>query len=134
MRNDALARILYAFMALHMAVSACFAPGPVWSAMLARDGAWGYAVVVGAAAVAVVIAVDVAINDWLPARFVWGWTRRRRHYLYAVTAACYVTPLFAATAYVRGAAQFVFYVGMALFGLVLGYRESKSEKEVMCAG
>jgi hypothetical protein len=134
MSQDAFARLMYAYMALHTAVSAWVAPGPVWAAMLAHDGAWGYAVVIGAAAVSVAIAVDVAINDWLPERYVCTWTRRRRHYLYAVTAACYITPLFAAGGYLRGAGQVIFYVGMALFGLVLGYRETRSKQEATCAG
>jgi hypothetical protein len=44
-----------------------------------------------------------------------------------------VTPIFAASAYFINAAQVVFYVGMALFGLLLGYRETRAKRGITCA-
>jgi hypothetical protein len=133
MKNDVLARLLYAYMAAYIAVSAFAAPCSATSVMLVRDGFWGYAVTCGTGALAVVIALDVAINDWLPDRYVFHWAKAHRHWLYAITAGAYVTPLFAASAYVVNAAQFIFYIGMALFGLVLGYREAQAKRGFQCA-
>ena len=132
MKSDALARLVYAYMAIYIAVSAFAAPCSATSVMLSRDGRWGYVVTAGTAVLALVVAADVVINDWLPDRYVFHWAQTRRHWLYAVTAASYVTPIFAASAYVINAAQLVFYVGMALFGLVLGYRETQAKREVRC--
>ncbi|ACD15602.1 hypothetical protein [Paraburkholderia phytofirmans] len=133
MKNDALARFIYAYLAVYIAVSAFTAPCPATSVMLTRDGFWGYAVTAGTAVLALVVAADVAINDWLPERYIFYWAQARRHWLYAVAAACYVTPLFAASAYFVNAAQVFFYVGMALFGLVLGYRETQAKRGITCA-
>lgn len=133
MKNDALARFIYAYLAVYIAVSAFTAPCSATSVMLTRDGFWGYAVTAGTAVLALVVAADVAINDWLPARYIFHWAQVRRHWLYATAAACYVTPLFAASAYFVNAAQFFFYLGMALFGLVLGYRETQAKRGVTCA-
>ena len=141
MKNDALARLLYAYMAVYIAVSAFAAPCSATSVMLVRDGFWGYAVTCGTGALAAVIAIDVAINDWLPDKYVFHWAKARRHWLYVVTAGAYVTPLFAASAHwtsaVVNAAQFVFYIGMASFGLVLGYREAhawrETKRRITCA-
>ena len=134
MRNDVSARLLYAYMAVYIAVSAFAAPCSATSVMLVRDGFWGYAVTCGTGALAVVIALDVAINDWLPDKYVFHWAKARRHWLYAMTAGAYVTPLFAASAYVVNAAQFIFYIGMASFGLVLGYREAHAYRESQTKG
>lgn len=133
MKNDALARFIYAYLAVYIAVSAFTAPCSATSVMLTRDGFWGYAVTTGTAALALVVAADVAVNDWLPERYIFHWAQARRHWLYATAAACYVTPLFAASAYFVNAAQFFFYVGMALFGLVLGYRETQAKRGITCA-
>ncbi|MFL9860802.1 hypothetical protein PQR72_34560 [Paraburkholderia madseniana] len=133
MKNDALARFIYAYLAVYIAVSAFTSPCSATSVMLTRDGVWGYAVTTGTAALALVVAADVAINDWLPERYIFHWAQARRHWLYATAAACYVTPLFAASAYFVNTAQFFFYVGMALFGLVLGYRETQAKRGVTCA-
>ncbi|CAE6692541.1 hypothetical protein [Paraburkholderia nemoris] len=133
MKNDALARFIYAYLAIYIAVSAFTSPCSATSVMLTRDGFWGYAVTTGTAALALVVAADVAINDWLPERYIFRWAQARRHWLYATAAACYVTPLFAASAYFVNAAQFFFYVGMALFGLVLGYRETQAKRGITCA-
>jgi hypothetical protein len=133
MKNDALARLIYAYLAVYIAVSAFTSPCSATSVMLTRDGFWGYAVTTGTAVLAVVVAADVAINDWLPERYIFRWAQARRHWLYATAAACYVTPLFAASAYFVNAAQFFFYVGMALFGLVLGYRETQAKRGITCA-
>lgn len=133
MKNDALARFIYAYLAVYIAVSAFTAPCSATSVMLTRDGFWGYAVTAGTAVLALVVAADVAINDWLPERYIFHWAQARRHWLYAIAAACYVTPLFAASAYFVNAAQVFFYVGMALFGLVLGYRETQAKRGVTCA-
>jgi hypothetical protein len=133
MKNDALARLIYAYFAVYIAVSAFTSPCSATSVMLTRDGFWGYAVTAGTAVLALVVAADVAINDWLPERYIFHWAQARRHWLYATAAACYVTPLFAASAYFVNAAQFFFYVGMALFGLVLGYRETQAKRGITCA-
>ena len=133
MKNDALARFIYAYLAVYIAVSAYTSPCSATSVMLTRDGFWGYAVTAGTAVLALVVAADVAINDWLPERYIFHWAQARRHWLYATAAACYVTPLFAASAYFVNAAQFFFYVGMALFGLVLGYRETQAKRGITCA-
>ncbi|MFM0407443.1 hypothetical protein [Paraburkholderia dipogonis] len=133
MKNDALARFIYAYLAVYIAVSAFTVPCSATSVMLTRDGFWGYAVTAGTAALALVVAADVAINDWLPERYIFRWAQARRHWLYAIAAACYVTPLFAASAYFVNAAQVFFYVGMALFGLVLGYRETQAKRGITCA-
>jgi hypothetical protein len=133
MKNDALARFIYAYLAVYIAVSAFTAPCSATSVMLTRDGFWGYAVTAGTAVLALVVAADVAINDWLPERYIFHWAQARRHWLYAIAAACYVTPLFAASAYFVNAAQVFFYVGMALFGLVLGYRETQAKRGITCA-
>jgi hypothetical protein len=66
MKNDALARLFYAYIALYIAVSAFAAPCSATSVMLVRGGFWGYAVTCGTAALADVIAEYVAIKDWLP--------------------------------------------------------------------
>ncbi len=129
MKTDALARLIYAYMAVYIAVSAFTAPCSATSVMLVLDGVWGYAVTCGTGVLAAVIALDVAINDWLPDKYVFHWARVRRHWLYVLTAAAYVTPIFAASAYVVNAAQFIFYIGMASFGLVLGYREAQAYRE-----
>jgi hypothetical protein len=133
MKNDALARLIYAYMAIYIAVSAFAAPCSATSVMLTHDGFWGYVVTTGTAVLALVVVADVAINDWLPDRYIFHWARTRRHWLYATTAACYVTPIFAASAYFINAAQVVFYVGMALFGLLLGYRETQAKRGITCA-
>lgn len=133
MKTDALARFIYAYLAVYIAVSAYTAPCSATSVMLTRDGFWGYAVTAGTAVLALVVAADVAINDWLPERYIFHWARARRHWLYAIAAACYVTPLFAASAYFVNAAQFFFCVGMALFGLLLGYRETQAKRGITCA-
>jgi hypothetical protein len=133
MKTDALARFIYAYLAVYIAVSAYTAPCSATSVMLTRDGFWGYAVTAGTAVLALVVAADVAINDWLPERYIFRWAQARRHWLYAIAAACYVTPLFAASAYFVNAAQVFFYVGMALFGLVLGYRETQAKRGITCA-
>ncbi|MFM0391190.1 hypothetical protein [Paraburkholderia phytofirmans] len=133
MKNDALARFIYAYLAVYIAVSAFTAPCSATSVMLTRDGFWGYAVTAGTAVLALVVAADVAVNDWLPERYIFRWAQARRHWLYAIAAACYVTPLFAASAYFVNAAQVFFYVGMALFGLVLGYRETQAKRGITCA-
>jgi hypothetical protein len=133
MKNDALARLIYAYMAIYIAVSAFAAPCSATSVMLTRDGFWGYVVTTGTAVLALSSAADVAINDWLPDRYIFHWAQTRRHWLYATTAACYVTPIFAASAYFINAAQVVFYVGMALFGLLLGYRETQAKRGITCA-
>ncbi|WP_168793032.1 hypothetical protein [Paraburkholderia aromaticivorans] len=133
MKNDAFARLIYAYLAVYIAVSAFTAPCSATSVMLTRDGFWGYAVTAGTAALAVVVAADVAINDWLPERYIFHWAQACRHWLFAIAAACYVTPLFAASAYFVNAAQVFFYVGMALFGLVLGYRETQAKRGITCA-
>jgi hypothetical protein len=133
MKRDVLARLIYAYLAVYIAVSAFTAPCSATSVMLTRDGFWGYAVTAGTAVLALVVAADVAINDWLPERYIFRWAQARRHWLYAIAAACYITPLFAASAYFVNAAQFFFYVGMALFGLVLGYRETQAKRGITCA-
>jgi hypothetical protein len=133
MKNDAFARLLYAYVAIYIAVSAFAAPCSATSVMLTRDGFWGYVVTTGTAVLALVVAADVAINDWLPDRYIFHWAQTRRHWLYATTAACYVTPIFAASAYFVNAAQLVFYVGMALFGLLLGYQETQAKRGITCA-
>ncbi|MEJ0003476.1 MAG: hypothetical protein WDN30_07875 [Pararobbsia sp.] len=133
MKDDAIARLVYALAAIYIAVSSFAAPCPAALLMFSRDGFWGYAAAAGTAALAVVVVADVATNDWLPERFMFRWVRGRRHWLYASTAGCYVTPLFAASAYVVDAAHFSFYVGMALFGLVLGYRETRANRETAWA-
>jgi hypothetical protein len=130
MKNDALARFIYAYLALYVALSAFTAPCSATSVMLTRDGLWGYAVTGGTAGLALVLSADVAINDWLPEKYVFRWAQARRHWLYATTAVCYVTPIFAASAYFINAAQLIFYVGMALFGLVLGYRETQVKRGI----
>lgn len=138
MKNDALARLFYTYMAVYIAVSAVAAPCSATSVMLVRDGFWGYAVTCGTAALAVVIAADVAINDWLPDKYEFHWAKAHRHWFYAITAGAYVTPIFSASAYWTNAAvntaQFIFFIGMALFGLVLGYREARAKRGAMCAG
>ncbi|MFL9895916.1 hypothetical protein [Paraburkholderia sp. RL17-381-BIF-C] len=133
MKTDALARLIYAYLAVYIAVAAFTAPCSATSVMLTRDGFWGYALMAGTAVLALVVAADVAINDWLPERYIFHWAQARRHWLYAIAAACYVTPLFAASAYFVNAAQVFFYVGMALFGLVLGYRETQAKRGITCA-
>ena len=133
MKNDALARFIYAYLAIYIAASAFDAPCSATSVMLTRDGFWGYVVTTGTVVLALVVAADVAINDWLPERYIFQWAQRHRHWLYAIAATCYVTPLFAASAYFVNAAQVFFYVGMALFGLVLGYRETQAKRGITCA-
>ncbi|SEC01842.1 hypothetical protein SAMN02787142_0728 [Burkholderia sp. WP9] len=133
MKTDALARLIYAYLAVYIAVAAFTAPCSATSVMLTSDGFWGYAVTAGTAVLALVVVADVAINDWLPERYIFRWAQARRHWLYAIAAACYITPLFAASAYFVNAAQFFFYVGMALFGLVLGYRETQAKRGITCA-
>lgn len=133
MKNDALVRLIYAYMAVYIAVSSFAAPCSATSLMLARDGFWGYAVTCGTGALAAVIAVDVAINDWLPQKYRFHWAKAQRHRLYAITAGAYITPLFAASAYFVNAAQLIFYISMAFFGLVLGYREARAKRGVTCA-
>ena len=130
MKNEAFARFIYACVALCVALSAFTAPCSSTSVMLTRDGLWGYGVMAGTAALALVLAADVAINDWLPEKYIFHWAQARRHWLYATAAACYVTPIFAASAYFINAAQFIFYVGMALFGLVLGCRETQAKRGI----
>jgi hypothetical protein len=133
MKNDAVARLIYAYMAVYIAVSAFAAPCSATSVMLVRNGFWGYAVTCCTGALAVVVAADVAINDWLPDKYVFHWAQTRRHWLYVLTAAAYVTPIFAASAYFVNVAQFIFYIGMASFGLVLGYREAQAKRGFTCA-
>src|SRR5471032_1003659 len=129
MKNDAIARLIYAYMAVYIAVSAFAAPCSATSVMLVCNGFWGYAATCGTAGLAMVLAADVAINDWLPDKYVFHWSHAGRHWMYVMTAAAYVTPIFAESAYFVNAAQFILYIGMASFGLVLGYREAQAYRE-----
>jgi hypothetical protein len=87
------------------------------------------------AAVAVTLIADLIVNDVLPSRFAWQWSERHRHGLYVVVAFCYLVPPFV-YAPVMGNAwhEYLFYIAMAAFGLVLAFRDQfqKRHRGIVC--
>lgn len=61
--------------------------------------------------------LDIAINDWMPARFSWRSAQRHRHFLLAAMAFCYVAQLFLASLTIAAPGLLLYYLFCAL-GLV----------------
>ncbi|MEX3555914.1 MAG: hypothetical protein VB131_04750 [Burkholderia gladioli] len=98
--------------------------------MIIADGWLGEAVAALMAIVALMLLVDLVINDLLSARFAWRWSVQKRHRLYALVSFCYLVPPFVlAPALGNAWNAYLFYIAMAGFGLVLAFRDQLIQRD-----
>ncbi|MGO4302281.1 hypothetical protein [Cupriavidus sp. RAF12] len=119
MKAEALARLMYAF----------FAGAVLMSSALAHS-----VMLLVLAGCVLVLSLDYLINDVLPEGFHWPWAIARRAQMYVVLAFIYVSQLYVATL-LRvdlGWQSYVLFISMAVFGLVLGFKEALHARGMRC--
>ncbi|MEX3614280.1 MAG: hypothetical protein VB141_11125 [Burkholderia gladioli] len=122
--RDLVARVMYAFMAINVVIRGFSGACSLTGLMVESRGISGTLLGVVLAGVALVLLADLIINDVMPQRYAWAWPERYRHWLYVVAAFCYLPPPFVYAPLIGNAwTEYLFYVAMAGFGLVLAFRD-----------
>ncbi|WP_186078685.1 hypothetical protein [Burkholderia gladioli] len=122
--RDLVARLLYAFMAVNVVIRGFTGACSLTGLMVESPGVQGDSLAGLMIAVALLLLADLALNDILPRRFAWRWSERHRHSLYVVVAFCYLVPPFVYAPMMGSAwSEYVFYIAMAAFGLLLAFRD-----------
>lgn len=122
--RDLVARVMYAFMAINVVIRGFSGACSLTGLMVESRSISGTLLGVVLAGVALVLLADLIINDVMPERYAWAWPERYRHRLYVAAAFCYLVPPFVYAPLIGNAwAEYLFYIAMAGFGLVLAFRD-----------
>lgn len=83
----------------------------------------------------VVLTLDFVINDVLPEGFHWPWAIAHRARMYVVLAFIYISQLYVATVLGvdLGWQSYVLFISMAVFGLILGFKEALHARGMRCS-
>lgn len=128
--QDVIARVMYVFMAIYVVLRGLSSACTLTGLMISADGWSGEVVAVLMVVVAIMLLVDLVVNDLLSARFAWRWSVQKRHRLYAIVSFCYLVPPFVlAPALGNAWNAYLFYIAMAEFGLVLAFRDQLIQRD-----
>lgn len=80
--------------------------------------------------------VDLVINDLMPERFVFQWGLRWRHWVYPIVSFAFTSILFIAEQTYKSVPldALAVYGSMAVFGVLLSFRNLLSERGRVCKG
>jgi len=137
MKQDIVARLIYASWAFTLAMMAMWSPCTPEAFMVRNDGAAGSVIALMTGLLGLVIMLDARFNDLLRVPRLMTWAQCNRHWLYMLAAFCYVVPLFHQSAQRLEGGDLFGYLSMAAFGPVLSFREvmakRRAHKEAPCA-